>query len=220
MAKKNKTKNQTKVSNAVKLYVKKALDKDEEDKVHWIEDANVITGSGTWDFYLLNGMINGPQQGERLGNEIHCKYLKLRINLVPNSIIVNPTMVRILILRDKQANGVFPNPISGNGGLFYNSLGQSQTIALYQQETLSNRYVILYDKVIEMHNSGGATDQSQWEFIKINKKLGFKTHYGLSNGATNTVADIATNSLILMVGSVNAGVANLDFQSSLYFEDA
>lgn len=101
-----------KVSKGVKMYVKKAIASNSENKVYVDYGANqsILSASGTNPVYksLIPPLSQGVGHGQRIGNEVKIKsaYIKGYVNLLPYNSVINPfyapQMVKIWICSNKK----------------------------------------------------------------------------------------------------------------------
>lgn len=224
--KKRVYKKKEKVTKATKAYVKKAIDHQIEQK--YIDTLGVFnTVVGGVNSVLINGLVNGSQENNRIGDKIKIKELRFMGELTQISApIASNTqasnMSRVLIIWDKQPNGgAFT--FGGNGGIFNPATANYDAVLNFNTDTVSNRYHILYDKTfqptvlaygatpINGFNSKGITIHRK---IKVNKV----TNYGLGN--TGTITDINTGSLYLINACNSTTGVSLRFQIKMLYEDA
>jgi hypothetical protein len=112
-----------------------------------------MTITGTPASLLLNPLLRGTTVQSRIGDKI--KGLKLnikgRMTYVQNAIANQTTNVRIIILKDTEANGAVPlfNAVSpAIGYLFSGANGAMQTHSMYNfNNTNISRFSVRYDKV-------------------------------------------------------------------------
>lgn len=166
--------------------------------------------------FLLNGVAQGDDYNNRIGREVTFRSIYVRAQNYLNVTTPTPVTLRWLIFWDKQTNGaniVFTDVL--------NDLGS--TAAAVDDTSMNNltnrdRFVIVYDKVIDMNP--GNTAEQYFKFMKKYRSCNVKTVY---SGTGNTVAAIQTNALWLMVISnqpVGSGVLpNMNIRVRLRFED-
>lgn len=157
---------------------------------------------------LLNGVVAGSQNFNRIGRKTEMKSIQLRgVVSATTEATANDTGCRMVLVYDKQANGNAPT---------WANVIQSQNIAGTTSSTFSDmvnldnrdRFVILRDKFFIMaYQSIVATEAGMGsntvctieDYVKINLETIFNA------GTAGTVGDITTGSLhVFFVGSVAA----------------
>lgn len=175
-----------------------------------------ITLGLTQTAMLLNGVAVGTADYNRIGNQIFMKNIQLRLaiyNNVQNNACVEE-FVRILLVYDRQCNGVAPtwNDViaSVNGG------GTVSSDALsFKNFRNRKRFKVLRDYLVKLPAVGTSgvisttktLDPAQKDhiieaYVPINKTTEFIANAGY------TVADIGTGSLYLMTIAQNNTTAN------------
>lgn len=206
-----------KVPKATKKYVKRAFDRQIEDKArNSFTIPGAAVGAAVPTYQLLNGMPLGTQIDQRIGERIRMKHIwiDLLLSIDPNTLplVVQSRQCRVMLIYDKQPNSAVPT----TGQLFWNSTG-GQMFFSPLNPAGEERFTILFDKHYRLGVEGGATDVAVEFPIKINRKLrDLKTVYNAAT--TGTVTDINTGSLYLVL------TCDLDviyeYQALLRFEDA
>jgi len=92
-----------KVSNAIKLYVKKAIHSNEENKVfiRYGINQSLVTAVGTVPtfVYLTPYPTQGTGQSNRVGNQIKCvkAFIRGHVNLLPYNALSNPSVGPVIV---------------------------------------------------------------------------------------------------------------------------
>lgn len=180
---------------------------------------------------LLNGLVPGTGEHNRLGRKITMKSVKITASIVCPAAGAAPAafdLLRYAIVYDRQSNGALP----AFGDIFSdtNNAGGA-TVGTWSSRNESNRdrFLILRDKPLKMEKmiGGGGVSLSYYQAV-INEPLGvwrdyirlkgLETHF--NTGTAGTVADITSGALLLVVQGINAAADaqySLEWQSRLYF---
>ncbi len=159
-----------------------------EYKQLYIKLTNSLTGT-TPAFFSLVQTTQGDQDFERQGNQI--KVTQLYWNaLIKIHASATATTFRCIILLDKQANGGNPN---GSDLLQDNTVDDNIVSPINVDNKF--RFKILYNKVAKL------SQEHPIQQFKFFKRLQIPIRY---SGASNSVANIKTNNLILVLFSDEA----------------
>ena len=153
-------------------------------------------------FVLLNGLQLGTGAYQRIGNKVTMKSLYWSVAFGLNSLEVDPTVdaavnnvpVRMMIVYDKQTNGVLPavgDLLSGFTGL---GNATARTIDVNSPNNLNNRdrFIVLADKRFILQTGGPSS-----RYIKKYKRLNTSVAY--KSGATvGDVSDITSGGLYFL----------------------
>lgn len=155
----------------------------------------LVTASGmsnTGSFFLLNGIGAGTGFNERVGRKIKIKTIQLNITVLVGSVV--PARCRLMVVIDRQANGVAPTL----GNILDTTLISSPSKAFMNLDNRA-RFSVIWDKKFTLDT----TTYTLRDFNVFKKKLIDVTY----NGITNGIGSIATNSLYLVAMS-DAAAAN------------
>lgn len=208
--------NPKKKETATKEYVKKVIDNRMEDKQLGTNLINQLSDNVA-QFFLLNGISQGGDQGQRVGDRIRMKHLDLRYSATQAGTGTGSQCIRVIIFVDRQPNGAAPSATQ----LFLDTTAGEEYVSPFNING-SKRYKILYDKFHDIQRVGGATDtrsvvSKNKQKIKINMPVVY-------NGTTSGIASINTNALYCAIVGDQASGANasvsFDAVPSLIFEDA
>ncbi len=145
----------------------------------------------------LNLIPQGTTESTRLGRKCIIKSIQLRLQLnhvrLQSSEVATGDTMRVILLLDRQANGVVPSVASvletTNYQSFYN-LANNQ------------RFAILFDKIYDFHHPSGAGDGSaandwsgQQKTILFAKALHVPIEF---SGTAGAIAEIASNNLVIL----------------------
>lgn len=195
--------------------------------------SSVITNA---QVYPLNLTLQGTAVQNRFGNKVALKALNLRYHIVPVTNVISdiqPTDIRVMVVYDKQTNGV--TPAISDILLTVDENGTSSTNTdSFPNNFNRDRFVILYDKLFRMpfwsHTSGAAPatiypvgwsptmcEIMDARYIKLKN---IETNY---KGNSGGIGDISTGGLFLLyfgnqVYSANGGY-QIDFGARLKFAD-
>jgi len=143
---------------------------------------------------LLNGLIPGSTATTRIGRKVILKSLLMRYRGITATTSVGGCPVRMLMVYDKQANGVAP--------VLGDVLRANATYTSQSNLNNRNRFVILFDRTVQL-NASGESGSSRVINVRVNLRNKLVTFNG---GTAGTVADISTGSIyIFSVGSVAPG---------------
>lgn len=155
-----------------------------------IGQANVTTASPIQ--YLVNGMLQGVDNGARIGDEV--KFLEIDMILklwTTSSAMDNSTTqsraMRVILVREKPCLGV----ALSFGSLFDTSNPPTYSLYNHVDRDFKNRFYILFDKTYIIDGLNFEKN------IAFSKKLRFKSSY--ARGQAGDITDIDTNSLYLVV---------------------
>lgn len=149
-----------------------------------------ITPSTTGIITTLNGLARGDTLDTREGRQVRWKSLEYDCEFYINPSSVNSNFVRTMFVIDKQPNAAAP----GIGAIL-------DSVSTVSQRNLDNRkrFVILYDKVIQLNVDSKDQARRHWY-----KALDMKTVYDSSNNGD--ITDITTNSIYFVALSNVAAV--------------
>lgn len=180
------------VSKNVRKAMKKCIEREKEVKFTYLAAAlNPVPAAGS---IVCNPLVivQGTSDGTRVGNEIKVKYVKLKAYVTSTT----PDVVRLIVCWDRQPN--FTAPVSAdlltvagvNGPYNFNTVVGAG----------GNRFTILMDQKYTINPTIAATART----VEINKSWTKKSiqrrvTYGANGG---TVADLATNNLVVFAWSV------------------
>jgi len=146
---------------------------------YYADDASILT-----DSRLINGIEEGTSLDKRIGRKVKNTSLSIRCEL-ESPTDFSPSRIRLCVVYDKQANGAQPTLAE----LFQ---GQAGTIcSSYYNINNRQRFVFLYDKVIDMNPTCDATTMLKTVNIPVKIK-GYDTTY---NNTGSAITDIATGSI-------------------------
>lgn len=178
----------------------------------WPEKKNIdvegSTGNVTaWsELDLLNPIAQGSSaNGNRIGRKVQMKSLVFRYVA---STSAYPTDIRILIIYDKQSDGLAPD-------IAQVLQGAPPTYNAPMNLTNSDRFVVLADE-IDNTFAGGQSVYSRSG--KIYRKINLPQHY--TNAITGTVADITSGAIWVMTStSSGGGGAGIGYYSRIRYTD-
>jgi len=151
---------------------------------------------------LLNGMAQGPDIDERLGNKIVMKSIEIKLAISNEA--SNPafkTYGHFMVVYDRQSNGVAPNVTD----VIASTVNGMKNIGN------RDRFLILKDWMMDLNTFGsaatGVTNLNWYKHVFINLK-GLQTTY---NGAAAGIGTITTGALyVYRMGQIAAGTADFD----------
>jgi hypothetical protein len=185
-------------------------------------------GTGGKDCALLNGMAQGTDYTQHVGRVFNMKSLLFRASIYATHLTYDharqadtttssyPNQIgwRVLVVYDKQANGVLPT----QGNIL--NAGSAARIKWLQPNNLDNRdrFKVILDKK-------GTWDAYSNNHISFEKYIKLKGREVVTQGTTNTIGSIATGSIVLffITSEEPSGSANkldMDFISRIRVIDA
>lgn len=187
--------------------------------------------STTASFALLNGMVQGTTQWNRIGRRVQMKSIAIRGRIYYNQAGGAPgaDYLRVMLIYDRQPNGAAP--AIGDIIAATDQAGTTTTTC-FDGLNMSNadRFKVLREYVLHIPSpaaiAGGANQALQVEGAE---KLGFKwfvklggleTHF--KTGNAGTIADISTGSLYLVTFGQQAAADaqwGLTISARLRFDD-
>lgn len=157
---------------------------------HFID--TVISGdvNSTPVVTLLNGIAQGTTTSTRVGNRVYMEAVEVRLHITNETGSTDRlNQMRAILVLDTQANG---------STLTVPDVLTSTSLVAFEDLYESDRFVILYDKVLPLNFYGSATVSPaatmHW-FYKVNEMV---EHHAEFKGTGATASDIATGSLWLM----------------------
>lgn len=209
----------TRVSKAVKNYVKAKLDADVEDKYFVTNQLNVAGVAGPVDnsagsFQNLTGMVQGTTNITRLGNKINPKSLDVWVQARHTQIgVAGDTLVRVIIFMDHDLEAVQP---TSAGVLNDTSIATNNfVIAPYIENNVPQRFTIMLDRLLKLELNGSPLAFLHHRFNKSDlRQITFGT-----NGAI--IGKGTVRSLLLSQQADNdADIPEVGITSRLVYEDA
>lgn len=182
------------------------------------------TGSGNFKIaapatILLNGIAEGSDEINRVGDRGRCKWLDLKVYVFNQGInlMLGTFQVRLMVVREKTALG----STIQYAQLLQNAAPQTYTLRNYITRD-HNRFEVLYDQTktigplansaAAVYNGYNNNAPSNITFDVKKLKLDFITDY--SRGNAGTIADIETNSLHFLLFTDNPVDSSLGAQYS------
>ncbi len=153
-----------------------------------VDNSSSTTVIDTGLVILLNATVVGDDFDNRDGRQIRFKSVQYAINVIQHPTAVS-TITRIMIVLDKQPNGVLmviaDLLTSGGNTLDFRNLNNRK------------RFVIVSDVIVTQSDTANTTD-----YRSLYKQMDFKTVYDDSNAGS--IADIETNALFMILLSSEA----------------
>lgn len=145
------------------------------------------TGSGNT---VINLIAQGDSNITREGDII--VITSVHIRLIFNADTAgDANMIRVMLVQDKQSNGA-----GADVDLVLTDTSAQDALVAPRETQGRQRFRVWCDKMVRINKEG-----EDFAYLNIYKKLNLKVNYGLANGGT--IADIATNSLLLYVFGFN-----------------
>lgn len=170
----------------------------------YVDHVATITPSTTATLLALNDMSQGDTGTTRDGQSILMKSVYLQFTSTINASGV-ATYLRCMIFIDAQPN----SSIATAATLLLNPTDVTSPLLLGS----GNRYRVIYDSRITLTAAG-----SQGAMRKFYKKLNFHTKYNTGNAGT--IADIVTNSLVLLfMSNESTNTPSVSYSARVRFID-
>lgn len=184
----------------------------------------IVTGTQV----LLNGVALGDDQSaDRNGNKIKVTSIQYRLEVITDQDVLEPTVFRMIVYWDKQANGASPtllgDPLAGGTALLNNATGTAPYFP-FQSENVQ-RFQVVYDKLISLNPQIHLTEAagSVTDVIPVNRifsryhKQNKTVVYGDDTGA---IGSINTNSLhVAFISDLAADGPNVTGVFRIYYRD-
>jgi len=171
------------------------------EELKYINEVPAAFGLGTTTPYQqwINALTVGANRNQRAGNRVFMKTLHLRVGMENGT--AAPSRIRIMVIMDKQVNGVAPStllPFLGGG------IAAPSTADLWRcplnPAWVPSRFRILLDKTDVVGVQGGAANFSERKtYIKsipIPKSVQVAQ---FNDGVAGTIADLNKNGLYLWI---------------------
>jgi len=175
-----------------------------------------LLAAGAGAVVLLNGCQQGNDYTNRDGRQIIMKSMLIRFSVAPYSTTTSLNQgdyIRLLVVYDKQTNGIAPTP----GSIL---IGPDSMAPM--NLNFRDRYKILMDKTVSMaaanYSAGALTNGSPTvKSVYCYRKLDLDTVF---SGTGNTVADISTGAVFLLYISLStASTTNIIGWTRIRFTD-
>lgn len=157
----------------------------------------------------------GDTESMRNGRKVQLKTVSIRgrLYIQPQANSANTSdVVRILLVQDKQANGVaFTPPMV---------LAGTPDYLAYRNLANTSRFNILFDKSFSINSMGGVATDS-FETVKtwsINRKLNIPMEYDAS-ATTGAIGTQRSNSLAILAIAENGALSNIQYQARVRYSD-
>jgi len=163
----------------------------------------------------LNNLLsvpNGTGPNERIGRSVSLHDIQFTYTLLANA-NTPQTHVRIILLYDRQTNGILPN---------VTDIVSSATVTSLPQPNNRSRFMVLYDKVHFFTNNQVATVANSAYPSNphvLNKKITLKGKKTEFFGTTGNLSDIDKGALFILALTNNSGSAVVNFDSRIQFFD-
>jgi len=221
---KKSSKPKSKVDKKLSMRISKLENSIETKYIDSASGGAITTAGQTFSF--LQGMGQGDNYDQRIGNQITSKKLKFIYNIFdPSDTAVAPSQVRVMIYWDLQFNGntyselftgTSPDADSLSSCVLDNRAGQITVSAFYNENT-KQRYKILYDRVHNINHGSSAIGQ----VVHVNKTISLSNAKMIFADTTATAASVPSRALLLSYFYVTgaAQVPVMNFVSRYFFTD-
>jgi len=164
-----------------------------------------------------NSLFNikqGTTKNTRLGNKLHAYAIRIKGQVyLPTTTLGD--VIRVMLVRDKQANGATPAVnlvLEGNGA------AGAATVNDYQNMDNIDRFVIVKDRRIVMNPQIGSASTSSTPFVKdfkMNHKCRTRIDY---NSTTGAIGEIRSENYFMIVIS-EQGNTTTSITSRVYWKE-
>lgn len=163
-----------------------------------------VSPNYTGEIFNLSAIAQGQTDSERIGDQVHAKYLHWRSTFTLTDSPANEQNVRIILFRD------INNTITAvNQVLLASAVGTVGAVNAPYNPQQHGRFVVLYDKTFPMSNYAGGIPN---RVFKLNKKLNFIMEF---DNTTTTSFKNAFKALIITDVATSA-MAHQFFSEILY----
>lgn len=157
----------------------------------YYEVTNTVTiSSDAPQVVLLNGIAAGDDEVTRTGLKTSMTSYNFAYTILPVIAAADQYYVRVMLVRDRQANGAAPTLVQ----ILQSAGANLAIVAHYNRNNVPNRFDIIYDRV---HGFDALIKAEQYS-RRLNKKLKVDIKY---NGNGATIAQITSNSIFLIAVS-------------------
>ncbi len=146
-----------------------------EDK--YVDNNATATLSGAWQISLLNGLLQGTNSSQRMGQSVKVIGVEFRYTLANNAAATLPVNVRVVLARDKQANTAAPTFTN----IYPVDVTAPRVVGYLERFTLDVEECTTLDNVGTQGIYRSHVFRDQW-------------HIQFNSGNAGTIADIVTNS--------------------------
>lgn len=208
-----------------KYYEQKYIDKVTADIA-----LPIYNDADWWDIYHINDIDQGTGASERDGNKITMTHINIKGNIestrANNVGFQNQQRIRMMLVYDRQANGVAPTltEVLENA-----TINDNSTMNSHLSKKSGNRFRVLIDKIITSDNSvggvGSASSPNAQKVIHFNFKKRFLLPTLYNGNPDGAIANIMTGSLHLMWfrdcthDSTNTDIGNIQLIIRLLYSD-
>lgn len=169
------------------------------------DTAATVNPAAAGALVLLNGLTQGDTASSRTGNSIRMKSYDMRW-FVNNNSSAGQTEVRVMLVLDKQSNGVTPS---------VTDILATNTVVSPRNLDNRKRFKVIMDRNYAISTAGPSSRYDSAHFKNIQTHVAY---YNSSNAGT--VADISTNALYLLYLSDQAtNTPGLQYYFRLRFID-
>lgn len=163
----------------------------------------------TTSVVLINGCTRGPDSVSRLGRQIRMRKIEMRYQGYATAGTGTDQIHRIVVVYDKQANGV--------AAAYSDVFGGSTSVHYPISMSTASRFEILYDYRVAVNAAGEPGTNYATQFCeRMDHMVTF------NSGSLGTIADINTGALYVMLSGTNAAGASagtVQGRVRVYFED-
>lgn len=154
----------------------------------YLDQALSSTMNTTTTMTLLNGLQQGTGASQRVGQTVTLRSLEIRGYCAADTQAVNGQIVRWLVVLDRQANGAVPAAAT--------DILSTNNVVGMRALTNRKRFKIILDQTYQLGPFLGDDSQSHFHhYLKFRRPV--KEEFNVGNAGN--VADIATNSMYLLV---------------------
>lgn len=206
--------------------IRRTVNRMEETK--WVAGtAAVFASNAAMGLLLYNAPVRGLTRDLRVGCQISLRSVQYGIEVGANPTAVVATHVRLILLVDREPNGVAPlftdifaDPAIGNAYLSmfnYNTVGKGKRIRIVKDMMFNLNLVAPNQAAAGAPN---VSNLSRTVYKKLYKRLPMRIQF--NDGNAGTIADISRNAVYLAFVSNQPGAVQpfLNIEHRVMFNDA
>lgn len=160
---------------------------------------------------LVNGIPEGYGELVRIGHEVTMTEVRMSMNAYSTTVNQGNGLMRLMLVYDRQVNGVTPSMYSGSAGVLEIAIIGISPI----NDTQDQRFQVLADRNYKMngaYNQGGGGETQVTDIWQIPL-----CHNVTFSGSGATVSNIKTGGLFLMAFSTVT--TKMDASITVHFKD-
>ncbi len=185
--------------------VEKGLRKVKQvQEVKYIDNEVAATFANDAAIYTINNIAQGDDVDQRDGDTISLRHLEVNLLITWNSAATSTDTVRMVILKDRQADGAVP---------LQAELFDGTTLGCIEHfnDVYDSRFIILLDKVI--NNPFPSTAKNKTQTVRYRMKLRGKAKF---IGTGSAITDVGQGSVFICTTGNQTVASGLSATASVY----